>query len=388
MFIAMNRFRVLRGQEQAFEAVWLERDTQLAGVPGFVAFHLRAAWARRPKIANAVHVAHRLELARSFRGLDPLRGVPRRAQGRGRQKAALPRPPAVRGVRGHPGGAARLRALARLTPAAPGRSSTALPLAATLAAMASFQAGASRAKGLFPAIGPEGAATLRLCLGALDAAGDHLPVARVAEARAAHTPLRPRHLDGAHHHAFLPGAQPPAAGHRHRAPVPWTARGGDRRLAAADRSGLGAARRRRRLANGEGTSRGASSDRFSGRRVRHRRRDRVGQLHHCRARRRRGVRTFYSGPRGQHRGACCRPDRPLARGLGPVLAQPPAARARGCAVGGGAARSRSAGSMLFAGSRRGRSRPSPAWSRRWGCCRASSCSTSGCRWCRSRASER
>jgi heme-degrading monooxygenase HmoA len=40
MFIAMNRFRVLRGQEKAFEAVWLERDTHLAGVPGFVAFHL------------------------------------------------------------------------------------------------------------------------------------------------------------------------------------------------------------------------------------------------------------------------------------------------------------------------------------------------------------
>jgi heme-degrading monooxygenase HmoA len=40
MFIAMNRFRVLRGEEKAFEAVWLERDTHLAGVPGFVAFHL------------------------------------------------------------------------------------------------------------------------------------------------------------------------------------------------------------------------------------------------------------------------------------------------------------------------------------------------------------
>ncbi|HXQ11892.1 MAG TPA: antibiotic biosynthesis monooxygenase [Caulobacteraceae bacterium] len=40
MFIAMNRFRVLRGQEEAFEAVWLERDTHLGGVPGFVAFHL------------------------------------------------------------------------------------------------------------------------------------------------------------------------------------------------------------------------------------------------------------------------------------------------------------------------------------------------------------
>ncbi len=40
MFIAMNRFRVLRGEEKAFETVWLERDTHLAGVPGFVAFHL------------------------------------------------------------------------------------------------------------------------------------------------------------------------------------------------------------------------------------------------------------------------------------------------------------------------------------------------------------
>jgi len=40
MFIAMNRFRVLPGQEAAFEEVWLKRDTHLGGVPGFVAFHL------------------------------------------------------------------------------------------------------------------------------------------------------------------------------------------------------------------------------------------------------------------------------------------------------------------------------------------------------------
>jgi heme-degrading monooxygenase HmoA len=40
MFIAMNRFSVLTGQEQAFEAVWLKRDTHLDRVPGFVAFHL------------------------------------------------------------------------------------------------------------------------------------------------------------------------------------------------------------------------------------------------------------------------------------------------------------------------------------------------------------
>lgn len=40
MFIAMNRFRVKRGQEEAFEKVWKERDTHLGEVPGFVEFHL------------------------------------------------------------------------------------------------------------------------------------------------------------------------------------------------------------------------------------------------------------------------------------------------------------------------------------------------------------
>src|ERR1022692_1987257 len=43
---------------------------------------------------------------------------------------------------------------------------TALPLLATLSAMACFQIGAAFAKSQFPAVGPEGAATLRLCLGA------------------------------------------------------------------------------------------------------------------------------------------------------------------------------------------------------------------------------
>lgn len=40
MFIAMNRFQVIRGQEEAFEQVWLSRDTHLGTVPGFVEFHL------------------------------------------------------------------------------------------------------------------------------------------------------------------------------------------------------------------------------------------------------------------------------------------------------------------------------------------------------------
>ena len=40
MFIAMNRFRIARGSEEAFEQVWLNRDSQLNTVPGFVEFHL------------------------------------------------------------------------------------------------------------------------------------------------------------------------------------------------------------------------------------------------------------------------------------------------------------------------------------------------------------
>ena len=40
MFIAMNRFRVVKGSEADFEQVWLSRDSHLDEVPGFVEFHL------------------------------------------------------------------------------------------------------------------------------------------------------------------------------------------------------------------------------------------------------------------------------------------------------------------------------------------------------------
>ena len=40
VFIAMNRFRVAKGSEEAFEEVWLSRDSHLDKVPGFVEFHL------------------------------------------------------------------------------------------------------------------------------------------------------------------------------------------------------------------------------------------------------------------------------------------------------------------------------------------------------------
>ena len=40
MYIAMNRFRIVRGQEGAFEGVWKSRETHLDNVPGFNEFRL------------------------------------------------------------------------------------------------------------------------------------------------------------------------------------------------------------------------------------------------------------------------------------------------------------------------------------------------------------
>lgn len=40
MFLAMNRFRIAPGREQEFIDIWRQRESHLAGVPGFQSFHL------------------------------------------------------------------------------------------------------------------------------------------------------------------------------------------------------------------------------------------------------------------------------------------------------------------------------------------------------------
>jgi heme-degrading monooxygenase HmoA len=40
MFIAMNRFRVKKGSEEAFEKLWLGRESYLDSVLGYLEFHL------------------------------------------------------------------------------------------------------------------------------------------------------------------------------------------------------------------------------------------------------------------------------------------------------------------------------------------------------------
>lgn len=40
MYLTMNRFKVKPEAEAEFEAIWLNRESQLTQVPGFVEFHM------------------------------------------------------------------------------------------------------------------------------------------------------------------------------------------------------------------------------------------------------------------------------------------------------------------------------------------------------------
>lgn len=40
MFVAMNRFRVIKGKESQFEDIWRNRESRLDQMAGFVQFHL------------------------------------------------------------------------------------------------------------------------------------------------------------------------------------------------------------------------------------------------------------------------------------------------------------------------------------------------------------
>ena len=40
MYIAMNRFKIVKGKETEFENIWKNRDSHLEGVEGFKEFNL------------------------------------------------------------------------------------------------------------------------------------------------------------------------------------------------------------------------------------------------------------------------------------------------------------------------------------------------------------
>ncbi|MCI4661208.1 MAG: antibiotic biosynthesis monooxygenase [Neomegalonema sp.] len=62
MFIAMNRFKVARGSEAAFEAIWRERDSRLGEMAGFKSFHLLKGPVTE---AHALYASHTIWASRA-----------------------------------------------------------------------------------------------------------------------------------------------------------------------------------------------------------------------------------------------------------------------------------------------------------------------------------
>ncbi|MGI8852922.1 MAG: antibiotic biosynthesis monooxygenase family protein [Methyloceanibacter sp.] len=61
MFIAMNRFKVRKGSERDFEQVWLNRESYLDEVPGFLTFHLLKGPEKDDYVLYASHSTWRSE---------------------------------------------------------------------------------------------------------------------------------------------------------------------------------------------------------------------------------------------------------------------------------------------------------------------------------------
>lgn len=59
MFIAMNRFRVDPARTQEFETLWLERETHLQELPGFIEFRMLRGPEEEDHVLYASHTLWR-----------------------------------------------------------------------------------------------------------------------------------------------------------------------------------------------------------------------------------------------------------------------------------------------------------------------------------------
>ncbi|MBE7184769.1 MAG: antibiotic biosynthesis monooxygenase [Methylobacterium mesophilicum] len=59
MYIAMNRFKVIKEAAQDFEAIWLNRESHLQTLPGFVEFHMLKGPERADHVLYASHTLWR-----------------------------------------------------------------------------------------------------------------------------------------------------------------------------------------------------------------------------------------------------------------------------------------------------------------------------------------
>ena len=74
MFIAMNRFRVKKGSEAAFEQVWLSRDTQLNQGPRLR--RVPFAQGTRVRGLHALFLTHGMAEQGDVRSLDQVGSIP------------------------------------------------------------------------------------------------------------------------------------------------------------------------------------------------------------------------------------------------------------------------------------------------------------------------
>ena len=59
MYIAMNRFKVKIGSEHDFEQIWLNRETHLGEMLGFIEFHLLKGPEREDHVLYSSHAVWR-----------------------------------------------------------------------------------------------------------------------------------------------------------------------------------------------------------------------------------------------------------------------------------------------------------------------------------------
>ncbi|MDO1583052.1 antibiotic biosynthesis monooxygenase family protein [Rhizobium oryzicola] len=87
MYIAMNRFRVVRGYEEAFEDIWRTRERHLSKRPGYVEFHMLRGASQDDHTLYASHtVWETFEDFRAWTNSEEFRAAHARAGQEGRPK--------------------------------------------------------------------------------------------------------------------------------------------------------------------------------------------------------------------------------------------------------------------------------------------------------------
>ena len=85
MFIAMNRFKVVKEEAQAFEALWLDRESYLDGSPGFVEFHMLRGPEREDHILYSSHTIWTIKATfEDWTRSEQFRAAHKNAGGKGR----------------------------------------------------------------------------------------------------------------------------------------------------------------------------------------------------------------------------------------------------------------------------------------------------------------